>query len=368
MKVSVGNLAYQVQSLASMVCHVEAEGSNIPWNQPAIIDFSEAAPALKALRLKSKLQDDPEAMPGQEPEIEVPAYLGIYADDSKGDSVSVYICQGASKTSMSLVQAFTVEGSKKITKGGKTVNASKGSVTIAAGDAAYFTFKGVLGFDANFTKAELASLKFHTRFAAPGMTYVQSSEIASHDNGTDFVGVSEAGKSEGEGYSFDYTHIGAGLFDAVNGSIYYSYEGGDGQPFSTRACVDADNYLVDCSAAKFAAGGALDLNKDLIPGVLPITFDPKSPTGFDCATADWSTTVTVSTDEAVLAKHEACDAGSDEVDLGSDYSSCFGEGFGTSDELVTIEETTEDGSSVDPDVTAEGDVFSHRKNSFSVFP
>lgn len=69
-----------------------------------------------------------------------------------------------------------------------------------------------------------------------------------------------------------------------------------------------------------------------IPWNTPVALDigdmqaasPTTPTGFDCAKADWSQTIKPANDKATMDKHQACDAAMmEEASSGSGMSDCF---------------------------------------------
>jgi hypothetical protein len=134
---------------------------------------------------------------------------------------------------------------------------------------------------------------------------------------------------------FTFKNTGMALFDDTNGNVFYSYEG-YGDAFSTQACVDNDSYLVDCSAEKFATGGALFLESSSVTAVLTSDFSPTAPSGFDCSAATW-TKVKPATDDATIAKHNACDEDMMSGDGSMGMGDCFsGDGYAQSGESAEI--------------------------------
>lgn len=165
MRESAKQLITQIDMISSTLCHIEAEGKNIPWNTPVVLDISDVQAALAALKLQAPPGDAP-PIPGAGDEIpttpdgsapptgtEAPGgdtasftipKIGIYADDSDGDNISVYICEGETTDAMTLSQAFKITGSKSITKDGKAVQVSKGTINISSGNDTMGTFKGAI--------------------------------------------------------------------------------------------------------------------------------------------------------------------------------------------------------------------------------
>jgi hypothetical protein len=365
MRESAKQLVTQIKMISSTLCHIEAEGKNIPWNTPVILDIGDmaAGPALQDLPPPpdgsglpgGSGEPDPSTMPGGDPTAGgsdptgggTPSFtipkIGIYTDDTDGNNIAVYICEGETTSDMKLSQAFKITGSKTITKDGKSVKVSKGTITISSGDDTMGTFKGSIGFDSNFTEADASGTKMEVKFGFSGFSFAQKFEIAAKDSGYSKVSISETGTMDfGAGDPFSFKNAGIGVFDAENGNVFYTYDGGNGQKFSTQACVDDESYLLTegCTATKFAEGGALHLKATDVPGVLPATFSPTAPSGFDCAKADWSKTIKPATDSATTAKHEACDADimkDMESDM-SGMSKCFeGGGYAQSSQPVEIE-------------------------------
>jgi len=371
MRESAKQLVTQIEMISSTLCHIEAEGKNVPWNTPVILDISDVQAALAQLKLQAPPGDAPPipgaggeipgdtapptgggaptggsaptGAPGEDGASFTIPKIGIYADDSDGNNISVYICEGETTSAMTLSQAFKITGSKSITKGGKAVQVSKGTINISSGDDTMGTFKGAIGFDSNFTKEDTNALKLEVKFGFTGFSFAQKFEMSAADSGLSKVSISETGTMDfGVGEAFSFKNAGIGMFDAENGNVFYTYDG-NGQKFSTQACVTADSSLTACSVAKFAEGGALHLKTTDVPGILPTTFTPATPTGFDCATADWSKTITPGTDAATIAKHEACDAGMmDEAADGGGMSECFSDqSFAQGGTALEIEFTEE---------------------------
>jgi hypothetical protein len=244
---------------------------------------------------------------------------------------------------MKLSQAFKITGSKTITKDGKSVKVSKGTITISSGDDTMGTFKGAIGFDSNFTEADANAMKLEVKFGFTGFSFAQKFELAAKDSGFSKVSISETGEMAFPGGDpFTIKNAGVGVFDAEAGNVLYTYDG-NGTKFSTQACVDAESTLLSegCTATKFAEGGTLHLKATDVPGVLPASFAPTAPSGFDCAKADWSKTIKPATDSATVAKHEACDADiAKDVEAGmSGMQECFSQdgGYAQSSQPVEIE-------------------------------
>jgi hypothetical protein len=372
MRESAKQLLQQIESATSTICHIEAEGKNIPWNKPVILDL---AATVSELKLSSKrgthLQGPPPGVdPNAEPPVTDPSagsssdpnapgtslempLLGIYVKEAAGGNVEVYLCSGKDKSSMSLDQSFKITGSKKV-KGadGKEVNASAGKINISMDD--FGTFKGSFAFDSLYSDPKASTLALEVKFGfdSDGLTssFAQKFNFGEKD-GLVKIGISEVGSMDfGEG-GFEFKNAGVGLFDAQNGQVFYSYTG-DGNEFATQACVDSQSYLVGCeSAAKFAEGGTLYLTKDSVPGVLPKTYTPEGPSGFDCKPSEWGT-VTPGTDEATMAAHEAC-MGDMSSDKGDGMASCFdAEGeYVKSSEVVEIEFEQVEAGSFENDIT-----------------
>jgi hypothetical protein len=355
MRESAKQLVTQIKMISSTLCHIEAEGKNIPWNTPVILDIGDmaAGPALQDLPPPpdGSGAPDPSTMPGGDPTggasgpgDETPSFtipkIGIYTDDADGNNIAVYICEGETTSDMKLSQAFKITGSKTITKDGVSVKVSKGTINISSGDDTMGTFKGAIGFDSNFTDPDANAMKLEVKFGFTGFSFAQKFEIAANDSGFSKVSISETGTMDfGAGDPFSFKNAGIGVFDAENGNVLYSYDG-NGQQFATQACVDSDSYLTDCTATKFAEGGKLHLKATDVPGVLPATFSPTAPSGFDCAKADWSKTIKPATDSATTAKHQACDEDmmKDAESSMSGMSECFsGEGYAQSSQPAEIE-------------------------------
>lgn len=363
MRESAKQLVTQIKMISSTLCHIEAEGKNIPWNTPVVLDIGDmaAGPALALQDLPpppdgSGIPDgsgapDPSTMPGGDtaggaPGDDAPSFtipkIGIYTDDTDGNNIAVYICEGETTSDMKLSQAFKITGSKTITKDGTSVKVSKGTITISSGDDTMGTFKGAIGFDSNYTEADANAMKLEVKFGFSGFSFAQKFEISAKDSGFSKVSISETGTMDfGAGDPFSFKNTGIGLFDAENGNVLYSYDG-NGQKFATQACVDKDSYLLTdgCSATKFAEGGTLHLKSTDVPGVLPATFSPTAPSGFDCAKADWSKTIKPATDSATTAKHQACDEGMMEeaAESMSGMSACFeGGNYAQSSQPAEIE-------------------------------
>jgi hypothetical protein len=357
MRESAKQLVTQIKMISSTLCHIEAEGKNIPWNTPVILDIGDmaAGPALQAppptdgsgFPGGDPSQTPPSGDPtggtgaptGETPSFTIPK-IGIYTDDTDGDNIAVYICEGETTSDMKLSQAFKITGSKTITKDGQSVKVSKGTITISSGDDTMGTFKGAIGFDSNYTEADANAMKLEVKFGFSGFSFAQKFEIAANDSGFSKVSISETGTMDfGAGDPFSFKNAGIGVFDAENGNVLYSYDG-NGQKFATQACVDKDSYLTDCTATKFAEGGALHLKSTDVPGVLPASFSPTAPSGFDCAKADWSKTIKPATDSATTAKHQACDEDmmKDAESSMTGMSECFsGEGYAQSSQPAEIE-------------------------------
>jgi hypothetical protein len=347
MRESAKQLVTQIKMISSTLCHIEAEGKNIPWNTPVILDIGDmaAGPALQGPGPGPGDFDpnaDPTTMPGGStsggpttggdtdqdapPSFTIPK-IGIYTDDTDGNNIAVYICEGETTSDMKLSQAFKITGSKTITKDGKSVKVSKGTITISSGDDTMGTFKGSIGFDSNFTEADANAMKLEVKFGFTGFSFAQKFELAAKDSGFSKVSISETGEMAFPGGdAFSMKNAGIGVFDADAGNVFYNYEG-YGQPFATQACVDSESNLLDagCTGTKFAEGGTLHLKATDVPGVLPASFAPTAPSGFDCAKADWSKTIKPATDSATVAKHEACDADiAKDVEAGmSGMQACF---------------------------------------------
>jgi len=340
MRESAKQLITQIGMISGTLCHIEAEGDGIPWNTPVVLDLGELPAALAKLKLQGPPPDggpgaDSEMPPdgsaggppggagGPDADFVIPK-IGIFADSSNPDNIAVYICEGETTAAMTLSQAFKITGSKSIVKDGKTIQVSKGTINIAAGDDTNGTFKGAIGFDSNYTKADTSAINLEVKFGFTGFSFAQKFQLSAQDSGLSKVSISETGTMDfGVGEPFSFKNAGIGMFDAENGNVFYSYDG-NGQNFSTQACVTKDSTLTECSGAKFAENGALHLKTTDVPGILPASFSPTTPTGFDCAKADWSKTVTPATDAATIAKHEACDAGlMDKAGDGGGMSDCF---------------------------------------------
>lgn len=353
MRESAKQLVTQIKMISSTLCHIEAEGKNIPWNTPVILDVGDmaAGPALQAPgpnpedpNFPGGNTGDPTQMPdttGDGPtaptEFKIPK-IGIYTDDSDANNIAVYICEGETTSDMKLSQAFKITGSKTITKDGASVKVSKGTVTISSGDD-QMTFKGAIGFDSYYTEADANAMKLEVKLGVTGMfSFAQKFELSANDSGLSKVSISEVGTQTFGSESFSLKKAGVGMFDAINGNVLYSYDDGNGEKFSTQACVDAQSNLVACSDAKFAEGGALHLKSTDVPGVLPASFSPTAPSGFDCATADWSKTIKPATDSATTAKHQACDEDimKDMESSMSGMADCF-DGYAPSSQTADIE-------------------------------
>lgn len=361
MRESAKQLVTQIKMISSTLCHIEAEGKNIPWNTPVVLDIGDmaAGPTLQAPpdgfdpnNPPTTGTGDPSggqtggptggAGPGtgDTPSFTIPK-IGIYTDDTDANNIAVYICEGETTSDMKLSQAFKITGSKSITKDGKTVKVSKGTITISSGDDTMGTFKGAIGFDSNYTEADANAMKLEVKFGFSGFSFAQKFEIAAKDSGFSKVSISETGTMDfGAGDPFSFKNAGIGVFDAENGNVLYTYDG-NGTQFATQACVDDESYLTDCTATKFAEGGALHLKSTDVPGVLPASFSPTAPSGFDCAKADWSKTIKPATDSATTAKHQACDEDmmSEASESMSGMSKCFdaAEGFAQSTQPAEIE-------------------------------
>lgn len=362
MRESAKQLVTQIKMISSTLCHIEAEGKNIPWNTPVILDIGDmaAGPALQGPPPDFDPNADPTTMPGgdtsgagpggdtsgagpnETPSFTIPK-IGIYTDDTDGNNIAVYICEGETTSDMKLSQAFKITGSKTITKDGKSVKVSKGTITISSGNDTMGTFKGSIGFDSNFTEADANAMKLEVKFGFTGFSFAQKFELAAKDSGFSKVSISETGEMAFPGGDpFTIKNAGIGVFDAENGNVFYTYDG-NGQKFATQACVDAESNLLTagCTATKFAEGGTLHLKATDVPGVLPATFSPAAPSGFDCAKADWSKTIKPATDSATTAKHEACDADiAKDVEAGmSGMQECFSQdgGYAQSSQPAEIE-------------------------------
>lgn len=361
MRSNIKDLVQQVDMVKTTLCSIEAEGDNIPWNKPVLLDTSGMGLV------------DPEdsSGPGEAP------LIGIYADSSVADKVAVYICQGETTATMKLMQAFKIDGSKSITKDGKIVKTSKGTVNMAFEMGDLMSMKGAIGFDSNYTNADTTALKFQMKMGMTGMSFAINTDLVSKDSGESKISISQTGTFSmgdsgtgelptGDGdpgvdpgidpgagpggpglTDITFTNIGVGMFDAENGNVFYSSQGA-GTDFNTHACVDSASKLVSCDSAKFAVDGALYVTAADVPGVLKSDFTPAAPTGFDCATADWSTKLAPSADGATAAAHEACYANITETSDGGGMSECF-EGFENSGAEVTIEaEEVEPADSLEP--------------------
>lgn len=363
MRESAKQLVTQIKMISSTLCHIEAEGKNIPWNTPVILDIGDMA---AGLALQAPPPDgsgfpgggdptggagDPTGGAGDptggaggaggptggDTSFTIPK-IGIYTDDSDANNIAVYICEGETTSDMKLSQAFKITGSKTITKDGASVKVSKGTVTISSGDD-QMTFKGAIGFDSYYTEADANAMKLEVKLGVTGMfSFAQKFELSANDSGLSKVSISEVGTQTFGSESFSLKKAGVGMFDAINGNVLYSYDGGNGEKFSTQACVDAQSNLVACSDAKFAEGGALHLKSTDVPGVLPASFSPTAPSGFDCATADWSKTIKPATDSATTAKHQACDEDimKDMEGSMSGMADCF-QGYAQSSQPAEIE-------------------------------
>ncbi|SMF12398.1 hypothetical protein [Pseudobacteriovorax antillogorgiicola] len=349
MRASAKQLITQIQMAASTLCHVEAEGSTIPWNTAVILDFSslEAAALTKRAALQGDTPPDLGDLPegGEIGEEGAPTgaggddfsmpMLGIYTDDTDGDNVSIYICEGEDESSMTLVQSFTITGSKTVTNAaGESVKASKGTMHMGMSDDTFGTFKGAIAYDNNFTVTDTNSMSMEVKFEFDGFSFAQKFGF-DENSSISTVSISETGTMDfGDGDPFTFKNAGIGAFDADNGHVFYSYEG-FGDTFATRACVDSESYLVDCTDTKLQSGGALYLTTDDVPTVLTSSFTPAEPSGFDCSAQTW-TTVTPATDDATIAAHEACDEDLiSSISEDDSMSACF-TGYAQSDEPATI--------------------------------
>ncbi|HET9241115.1 MAG TPA: hypothetical protein VFO10_27870 [Oligoflexus sp.] len=359
MRESAKQLVTQIKMISSTLCHIEAEGKNIPWNTPVILDVGDmaAGPALQGgpgdtfdpntvdpntidpNTIDPSTTGDKTGDTTTPPSFTIPK-IGIYTDDSDGNNIAVYICEGETTTDMKLSQAFKITGSKTITKDGKSVKVSKGTIHISSGDDTMGTFKGAIGFDSNYTEADASAMKLEVKFGFSGFSFAQKFEIGANDSGFSKVSISESGTMDfGVGDPFSFKNAGIGVFDAINGNVLYNYEG-NGRQFATQACVDANSYLTDCTATKFAEGGTLHLKSTDVPGVLAAAFSPTAPSGFDCATADWSKTIKPATDSATNAKHDACNEGMMDQAAASmsGMSKCFSDtGYAKSEQPADIE-------------------------------
>ncbi len=354
MKQSANQLVTQITFATSMLCHIEAEGDNIPWNTPVILDISEIEAA--SLRLKAgsdglALQEGfpegelpeigegapgegapgegapGEGAPGEAPGGDQdfgPKLLGIYADETDGDNVSVYICEGDTEDSMVLTQSFKITGSKAIE--GSDENASKGEINIAIDDDNFGAFKGSFKYDTKYSNADTSALSIEVKIKNDFFKAAQRFAVTEKDSGLIKVALADLGAMTFDGQEFKMKTTGVGLFDADYGNVFFSYSGDQGDTFATHACVDKESSLVDCEDAKFKEGGDLYLTAADTPKVLPKDYDPTAPEGFDCSTATW-TKVSPSTDAATLAKHDKCDeelmkaAESDMDSMGSCFDS-----------------------------------------------
>ncbi len=360
MRESAKQLVTQIKMISGTLCHIEAEGKNIPWNTPVVLDIGnmpvglalqapppgvEGGPSGEFPGGSDPSQTPPEgasggpAGPGTGGGFTIPK-IGIYADDTDGDNIAVYICEGETTADMKLSQAFKITGSKSITKDGKSVKVSKGTIHVSSGDDTMGTFNGAIGFDSNFTEADANGMNMEVKFGFSGFSFAQKFAISAKDSGYSKVSISESGTMNfGQGDPFSFKNAGVGAFDAVSGNVLYSYDG-NGQNFSTQACVDKDSLLTDCTASKFAEGGELHLTSKDVPGILPATYAPTALSGFDCAKADWSKKVTPATDSATTAKHQACDKDlmAEASASMSGMSSCFsGEGYAQSSQPAEID-------------------------------
>ena len=377
MRSSANESVTQISMAANIICHIEAEGPNIPWNTPVILDFpDEAAPA--ALRLKSghtlTLQEFPPPGgpeggpeggpggpggpggegPGGDMNFEIPT-MGIYADETDPDNIKVYICEGADEDNLKLVQSFVITGNKSVTNAaGESVDATKGVINILQEDDNFGNFAGAMSFDSNFTTVDSSTMKVEVKFDANDFAFKQNFSLAEAGDLIK-VSIADSGTMKFGAESITFKNAGVGSFNATNGNVFMSYEG-FGDPFSSQACVDSSSNLVSCDNAAFQAGGELYLTTDDIPAILSANFQPAAPSGFDCSAQTW-TKVVPSTDAAAQAAHDACDA---EImaqfeNQDSEASECFnGYAQGEGEVEIIFDET--DGGEFGAEAGAEGEV------------
>ncbi len=367
MRESAKQLVTQIAEQTSFLCHIEAEGKNIPWNTPALLDFSEMALRKAALE-GTEVADADYA-------------IGVYAKETTDGGVEVFLCQGQSASTLSLAQAFKITGSKTLTVDGKTVHASQGNVAIdmdMSMPGMSNSFKGAIAFDGNYTDKDISKLSMDIKFSmemdpsafpsGPMLkltsskitnSFAQKFNIISKEGGKTKLSISERGTFDDGTNSFDFKKTSVGLFDAVQGNVYYAYDDGSGGfDFSSQACVDADSNLLSdgCDGSKFQSGGDLYLAKTDLPDILPVSYSPDAPTGFDCKTATWTKVTITNENDAAHAKCDGLTEAEDASEGGSDpYSTCFAEGAVVSDDVIEggvvfEEDTNTDDFEADPGI------------------
>jgi hypothetical protein len=280
----------------------------------------------------------PEGMGGDQ-------YIGVSMKQT-GDVLDVYVCEGSDAKEMKLSQHFKIEGSKKITKDGKEVGASKGEMRLSS-DMGGITFGATVSFDAFHTDPKVYDSEFKVRlegdFGGMGlndsmkMDMAQLMKLKVVDGGVSTVGLSDRGEMMG----FSTKNASIGKFDATHGNVVGSF---NQQTFDSdvKACVDNDSVLVDCADAKFQEGGNLYITASEVPSFLPADFAAAKPKGFDCD-IDWGTAVEM---DPASEGHKAC-----EMDVGSmEAPGCFDGGefvaseveFELPDELPEVEVPAEE--------------------------
>lgn len=352
MRSSAKQMIQQVEMASSMLCHIEAEGETIQWNTPTILDFSqmEAGAGLTLAKTDRgfELVQAPGEDPGSESDMTMPV-IGIYTDDTDGNNVHVYLCEGETEETLSLTQSFTVKGSKKVDVNGTQVNASAGVIHINMSDDTMGTFKAKMSYDSNYKTAGDSRFEMGMKIAFSEEFKFRQKFSITEASGITTIAMSDAGSMSFGADSFTFSSAGAGRFDASNGNVIFKYDGGGGDPFSTRACVDSTGVIVACSSdAKFAEGGSLHILPSVVPGVFADTYEPDAPSGFDCATATW-TKVAPASDEATIAAHTACDEGLASSAGTDGASACFGTGYDDGGEPMDISFEEDDGSTIGAD-------------------
>jgi hypothetical protein len=385
-----------LEGISTTLCHIEAESANVEEGKPVLFKIAGMGLRLQDPNMQFPGGDtsemDPNAFPSPSmtpdpsagptaggPSAGGPAgggdrYVGVYVKkfgEAGKEGMNVFVCEGDSASDLKLSQHFKILGSKKITKDGKEVGASKGEMRITQ-DMMGVKFGAFVTYDNYFTDAKTSDTELRVRIVgefdmtgaglqSPSMPSMkmdmaQLMAIKATDSGVTRVAISDRGDMMG----FITKNTARGKFDSTHGRIMGSFEtsgqGDDGLNSKTDACVDNDSNLVSCDNSKYKPGGSLFIAPEEVPKLLSEGFKAPAPKGFDCATAEWGTAKSV---DATSTAHSKCDMEQGDVEApscfsGDDYQAAESpEGFDPNaipnfGELPEIEET--DLTSIEPAV------------------
>jgi hypothetical protein len=325
MRESIKQSKMMLDGITGILCHIEAESKNIEEGKPKLFKLAGmglrmvSGPEMPGGGVPEGMEGAPEGMEGAPegmggdptggaggaPEgMGGDQYIGVSMKKT-GEVLDVYVCEGSDAKEMKLSQHFKITGSKKITKDGKEVGASKGEMRLSS-DMMGVTFGATVNFDAFHTDPKTYDSEFKVRLegefgmgvSSMKMDMAQLMKLKVIDGGVSVVGLSDRGEMMG----FSTKNASIGKFDSTHGNVVGSF---NQQSFDSdvKACVDKDSTLVDCTDAKFQDGGDLYITASEVPSFLPEDFAAAKPKGFDCD-IEWGTAVEM---DPASEGHKACE-------------------------------------------------------------